>query len=123
MLQTDRKTETARQTLQNREQARRQKEPEAGREASQALEAILNGAGWKLLPAEGMLALSHRMGNDALVSLLSLRPGGPETETAALPGGPCLTEAGDWGGGEAAAALAPVFTSFAPMAASAPLAL
>ena len=123
MIQTDRKTETARQTSQDREQNRRQKNPDKRDEASQALEAILNGSSWELLPAEGMLALSHRMGNDALVSVLTLRERGPETETAALPRGPCLTEPGNWSAGEPATESAPDFGSFASMGAAAPLAL
>ncbi len=68
-----------------------------------------------------MLALSHRMGNDALLSVLSRRGGGPETETAALPEGLCLTEPGEWGAGELPLAEAPAFASFGPMGGAAPM--
>jgi hypothetical protein len=123
VLQTDRKTEAARQTPQDREQTRRRQSPEKQNEASQALEAILNGVSWERLPAEGMLALSHRMGNDALLSVLSLRETGPETQRSSLPGGPCPTEPMDFGPGEAATESAPDFGAFTSMGDAAPMAL
>ena len=70
-----------------------------------------------------MLALSHRMGNDALISVLTLRERGPETDTMSLPKGPCLTQPGNWGAGEPATGSAPDFGSFSALGAAAPLAL
>ena len=67
-----------------------------------------------------MLALSHRMGNDALVTVLAHRGAGPDTETAALPGRPCLAEPAEWGGGEPLLSDAPAFGSFASLGPAAP---
>lgn len=121
MLQTDRKTEQTRQTSQDREQTARKKDRDAPAEAAQALEAILNGGSLEQLPAEGMLALSHRMGNDALATVLMRRSAGPEEETPVLPDNPCLTEPGEWEAGEPLLAEAPDFASFSPMGAASPM--
>ncbi len=68
-----------------------------------------------------MLALSHRMGNDALATVLMRRSAGPEEETPVLPDNPCLTEPGEWEAGEPLLAEAPDFASFSPMGAASPM--
>ena len=68
-----------------------------------------------------MLALSHRMGNDALATVLMRRAAGPEEGTVALPDFPCLTEPGEWDAGEPLLAEAPDFASFSPMGETAPV--
>ncbi len=120
MLQTDRRTEASRQTSQDRDRAERRQAREDRTEAALALEAILNGGSWEQLPAEGVLALSRTVGNDALLSVLTLRETGPETATGILPSGACLTAPGDWGGGEPLTAEAP---AFGPVGETAPMAL
>jgi hypothetical protein len=121
MLQTDRKTEQDRQAAPDREQTARKQNRDAPAEAALALEAILNGGSLEQLPAEGMLALSHRMGNGALAAVLRHRGAGPDEGAAALPGGSCLTEPGEWDAGEPLLAEAPDFASFSPMGAAAPM--
>ena len=98
----------------------RKQSPEAPSEAALALEAILSGGSWDRLPENGMLALSHRMGNGALLEVLANRGGGPERETAALPPGPCLTQPVEWGAGAPVLSDAPDFASFSPLGPAAP---
>lgn len=123
MLQTDRKTDLARQTAETRERTERRQSRDVRAEAALALEAILNGGSLEQLPAEGVLSLSRTAGNDALVSLLTLHKPGPDAGYRALPAGPCLTEPGEWSVGEPMTAQAPDFASFAPLSDAAPLAL
>ncbi len=72
------------------------------------------------MPAEGVLALSHSVGNDALLSILSLHSTGPETEGCALPAGPCRTEACPWEAGEPLMTEAPDFGSFTSLGEASP---
>jgi hypothetical protein len=126
MLQTDRKTtEPARQNAreQERAQQRKKQDLDAQAEAAATLQAILAGGSREQLPAEGMLALSHTLGNGALLELLALRPAGPETEGMPLPDAPCLTGPLPAPGGAPQWAAAPDFGGMAPMPASAPLAV
>jgi hypothetical protein len=65
-----------------------------------------------------MLELSHTVGNSALIEILSLRSGMPET--AAPPADfTAETTPAEWNGGaEPQLAEAPVFGAFAPMTAA-----
>lgn len=119
MLQTDRKTETVRQSAREQENARRERSREAQANAALALDAILAGGDWSQLPADGVLSLSHRLGNSALLTLCELR--GAEPETARLPSGGCETKPLAWDGGEPQLTEPPHFGAFAPMGEAAPL--
>ena len=123
MPQTDRKIEQARQTTPERERPERKQSRDIPAEAALVLETILNGGSREQLSAEGMLALSHRMGNDALLSVLTLRSSGPDTESSPLPDGPCLTAPGEWSTGEPLLAEAPDFGGFTSVTAAAPMEL
>ena len=120
MLQTDRKTEAPRQTSQEKSPSELSRSHDVPAQAAQALEAILSGGSWEQLPAEGVLALSHSVGNGALLSILSLRSAPPETEESALPAGPCRTEACPWEAGAPLMAEAPDFGSFTSLGEAAP---
>ena len=123
MLQTDRKTDQTRQTSQDREQAQQKQNREPRAEAALALQAILAGGDWDQLSADGILSLSHTMGNAALAETLALRDSGPETATRLLPRGACETAPAEWGGGEPVLADAPDFGAMSPIGASAPVEL
>ena len=82
-------------------------------EASLALEAILAGGSWDQLPAEGVLALSHRMGNGALADLFARRDTGPETAACPTAWGDPGGEPLRCGGGAPETLEAPAFGSFA----------
>ena len=124
MLQTDRKTDQSRQTAQDREQTRRQKQSREQRtNAALALDAILAGGSWDQLPADGVLSLSHTLGNGALLELLAMRSTGPETQTRAMPRGTCRTAPADWDGGAPVLAETPAFGAMSPMGDVSPMEL
>ncbi len=123
MLQTDRKTDQTRQTAQDREQAQQKQSREPRAEAALALQAILAGGDWSQLSADGILSLSHTMGNAALTETLALRDSGPETAPWILPRGACETAPTDWGGGAPLMTEAPDFGAMSPMGNAAPLAM
>ena len=124
MLQTDRKTDQSRQNAQDREQtARSRQDRETGSNAALALDAILAGGNWDQLPADGVLALSHSLGNDALLSLFTLQSVGPETGPPALPAGPCRTAAAEWNPAAPLLAEAPDFGGMSPLGPAAPMAV
>ena len=70
-----------------------------------------------------MLALSHRMGNEALASVLRHRSAHPAEGPLALPDNPCLTEPGEWEAGEPFLAEAPDFGGMSPLGPAAPMAV
>ena len=88
-----------------------------------ALQAILAGGSWDQLPANEVLALSHTMGNGALLDLCALRAAGEETDMRPLPGGECGTGPVNLAGGEMQIMEAPDFGTFSPMGAAAPMEL
>ena len=117
MLQTDRKTDQSRQNAQDREQtARSRQDRETGSNAALALDAILAGGNWDQLPADGVLALSHSLGNGALLSLFTLQSVGPETGPLALP-------AAEWNPAAPLLAEAPDFGGMSPLGPAAPMAV
>ena len=121
MVQTDRRAETARQTSREQERTERRPDREAETEAALALQAILSGGSWEQLPSEGVLALSHGLGNSALLEVVALRQKGPEAESARLPGGESLTGPMDAPGGAPLTAPAPDFGALSPLGALAPM--
>ena len=123
MLQTDRKTGQTRQTAQDRESVKQKQSSEIRSTAAQALQAILAGGDWDQLPADGILSLSHTMGNAALAELAAMRDSGPETMTGSLPGGVCRTDPMQWDGGAPVLTAAPDFGAMSPMGDAAPLAV
>ena len=126
MLQTDRKTTeaTRREASKDKAEARRKQSSELRSAAALALEAILAGGSWDQLPAEGVLDLSHRIGNAALLDLAALRDLGPETGTRTLPEGPCAAApTAGFAGGAPLTAEAPDFGAMSPMGNAAPLAM
>ena len=120
-IQTDLKTEAALRTAQDRDSA---KTPRAGRtapDAAMALEAILSGGNWEQLPADGMLALSHTIGNGALFEIVSMRGARPETQTYPLPAGKCGAAPAAAASGTPLTVQPPQFGSMSPMDGAAPL--
>ena len=75
------------------------------------------------LPAEGVLELSHSLGNSALFDLLAARSAGAEAQTRPLPPGPCETAPAEFAGGAPVLAEPPAFAAMAPMGAAAPMAV
>ena len=121
MLRTDRKTAPAPKTVRDRERTQQKKSRDVRAEAAAALEAILAGGSREQLPAEGVLSLSHTIGNAALSKLLALRPAGPETAAGALPRGACETAPLQWDGGAPLLAQTPDFGAMSPIGSAAPL--
>jgi hypothetical protein len=123
MLQTERKSDPARKTTQNRNQTEesRRQSSEIKNPASLALQAILAGGSWDQLPADGILALSHTMGNGALLDMYALHRTGPETAMypAARDGGAAAPI--EWSGGAPALTEAPAFGSLGVLGTTAPL--
>ncbi|MBE7004304.1 MAG: hypothetical protein E7425_08490 [Ruminococcaceae bacterium] len=121
MHQTDRRTEPAKRSAQDKDRAERKQSRESQKSAAQALEAILAGGSWEQLSTDGILTLSHTVGNSALLDMLALRSMGPEAEISSLPDGACGTAPAEWGGGEPLCVAAPDFGAMSPMGAAAPL--
>ncbi len=67
------------------------------------------------------MALSHGLGNSALLEVVALRQKGPEAESARLPGGESLTGPMDAPGGAPLTAPAPDFGALSPLGALAPM--
>ena len=118
--QTSRKTEPTRQKTEDRESVQRKRSRETKPAAALALEAILAGS-WDQLPAEGVLSLSHTLGNGALLDLFSMRTTGPEAQTHPMPQGPCLTAPMRADGGEPLLADTPDFGALTPLGNTAPV--
>ncbi len=123
MLQADRKTEAVRETAREQKTSRQKQTRENKTAPAAALEALLAGQSLGQLPAESVLALSHSLGNSALLELLSARGSAAEPETRPLPAGPCGTDPVNWGGGGPALAEPPAFAAMAPMGSPAPMAV
>ena len=123
VLQTDRKTEQTRQTAEDRQSAQRKQNREVKTKAALALEAILAGGSWEQIPTDGVLSLSHTMGNGALLELFAMRDTGPEAQARAMPRGGCEAAPADWNGGAPALTDAPVFAAMSPMGITAPVEL
>jgi len=123
MLQTDRKTETARKATRDPERTRQRQGPDRKLSPAQALQAILSGGELEQLPAESMLSLSQTLGNSALAELISRRETEPMRDMPPLPRGGCETAPADWSGGPPLLTEAPAFGAMAPMGEATPLAL
>ena len=123
MLQTDRKTEQTRQTAKEEKSVRQKQSSEVQSAAALALQAILSGGDWEQLPADGVLSLSHTMGNAALAELAALRDTGPETAGAGLPRTACGTAPMQWDTGAPLLAEPPAFGAMSPMGDAAPIAI
>ena len=120
MVQTDRRAETARRTDREQERTQQRKSRETGLSPAQALEAILSGGSWEQLPPEGVLALSHTLGNAALGEMMAMRFRGPELAAIPLPKSPLSAEPMEGPSGEPEWAEAPAFggesvTALAPL--------
>ena len=120
MLQTDRRAETIRQNPQERDRAERRQEQETRDRAALTLEAILSGGSWEQLSAEGVLALSHTLGNAALLGVMALRDTGPELAAYALPGTALSARPMGGFGGEPLLSEAPAFGALSPIGSLAP---
>ena len=105
------------------EATQRSKDRDPRNQAAQALEAILSGGSWEQLPTEGVLALSHSVGNSALLELAALRSEGPEEGASSLPTGPCEAAPLEMNVGEPLLADAPAFGGALSAGNAAPLAL
>ena len=124
MLQTDRKaTETTRRTDTDKAELRKNQSPELQPAAATALQAILAGGDWDTLPAEGVLGLSHSIGNAALADLAARRSAGREPGGFALPESPCMTAPADVAPDSTVFAEPPAFGAMAPLGAAAPMAI
>ncbi len=120
-IQTELKTEAALRTAQDRDNAKTPRDSRTAPDAAMALETILSGGNWDQLPAEGMLELSHTVGNGALLDILSMRKELPEAQAFPLPAGECGTVPVYAEGGMPLAVHSPQFGSMPPMGESAPL--
>ena len=121
MLQTDRRAETTRQTPQERDLTQRRQTHETRNKAAQALEAILSGGSWEQLSADGVLALSHTLGNAALLEVMALRDTGPELAASSLPGTALSSEPMGGFGGQPLLSEAPAFGALSPIGSLAPV--
>ena len=84
-------------------------EPDAARQAL-AFQAILEGASPERLPAETAAALAGRVGNQAMLAMLSRAAAGRDRPAPAFPEQPPATEAVEWNGGVSSEAGAPAFS-------------
>ena len=81
----------------------------------------MSGGSWEQLGSEGVLALSHTVGNSARADILALRDTGPERSFGPLPPGSIETEPMAVPGGEPLFAAAPDFAGMSPLGGLAPM--
>ena len=90
-------------------------EPDAAQQAL-AFRAILEGASPERLPAELTMSLAPRIGNQAMLELLSRTGQGHERPTPSFPASPPAAEAVEWSGDVAASEMgAPAFSSLSEL--------
>ena len=118
MAQAIQQTDSQRKTERTRTRPERQErtpERDAARQAL-AFQAILEGVSPEYLPAELTEALAGRIGNQAMLSVLSRAQIGREGGAPSFPASPPATEAAQWSGGAAVSeAGAPAFSALSAL--------
>lgn len=118
MLQNDRRADAKRQSPDNRDSGRVSREwQRPGQETldTQTLSALLAGVSPEQLSVEQLLALSQRIGNSAVLELISLHGVRADAAPWTAPAGEPQTAPAEWSGGAAEFTPAPEFSSLAPL--------